>query len=61
MKSGDGKEEHEEHLVMWARQEEECQELDKVIKYMSERQEKLLAMTERKKRLPGEAPEDLRK
>ena len=32
---------HEADLVMWARQEE-CQELRKVIKYMSERQEKFL-------------------
>ena len=33
---------HEADLVMWARQEE-CQELRKVIKYMSDRQEKFLA------------------
>ena len=33
---------HEADLVMWARQEE-GQELRKVIKYMSERQEKFLA------------------
>ena len=32
-------EEYVEHLVLWARQEE-CQELRKVIKYMSERKEK---------------------
>ena len=31
---------HEADLVMWARQEE-CQELRKVIKYMSERQDKV--------------------
>ena len=47
--------------VVSARQEEECQELSKVIKYVSERQEKLLAMVERKRNLISEAPEDLRK
>ena len=46
---------------MRARQEEECQELSKVIKYMSKRQEKLLAMMERKKSVSREAPEDLQK
>ena len=46
---------------MLAKQEEECQELSKVIKHMSERQEKLLALMERKKSLQKEALEDLRK
>ena len=50
-----------QHLVVWARQEEECQELRKVIKYMSDSQEKLMAMMERKKSLLSKAPEDSRK
>ena len=51
------KEEYEENTVMQARQEE----LGKVIKNMSERQEKLLAIIERKNSLLSEATEDLRK
>ena len=45
------RQEYVENLVMWARQEEECQELRKVIKYTSERKEELLAVMERKKSL----------
>ena len=41
-------------------EEEESQQLGKVIKYESERQGKLLAMMEPKKNLMSEAPEDLR-
>ena len=40
---------------MLVKQEEECQELSKIITYMCERQEKLLAM-ERQKSLLTEAP-----
>ena len=47
--------------MMRARQEEECQELRKVIKHMNARQAKLLAMMEPKEKLVSEAPEDLRK
>ena len=55
------KEECDQHTVMRARQEKACQELSKIIKYMSERQEKLLAVMERKKSSSSEAPEDFRK
>ena len=40
---------------MFVIQEQKCQELSQTIKYMSERQEKLLAMMERKKSLLREA------
>ena len=46
---------------MSARQEDECQELSKVTKYMSERQGKLLALMDRKRNLMSDAPEELRK
>ena len=39
---------------------EECQEVKKVIKYISEKKEELLAVMDRKKRLLKEAPEDFR-
>ena len=54
-------EDYVEHLVMWARQEDECQELREVTNYISERQEKLLAMMERKESLLSEAPGRLSK
>ena len=47
--------------MMRARQEEECQELRRVIKYMNEMQGKYLAVMERKQNLMSEAQEDLRK
>ena len=53
-------EEYVVNLVMWARQEE-CQEIWKVIKHMSERNEELLAVMERQKSLLKETLEDLRK
>ena len=52
---------HEADLVMWARQEE-CQELRKVIKYMCERQDKILAkdVTEEKARRSTDCIKELR-
>ena len=50
----------EQCATMRARQEEECQEVREVIKYMKERQGKPLATTERKQKLMSEAPEDIR-
>ena len=58
-----------EFLVVSAARWDECsrmlatqeQELSKVIEYMSEMQEQLLAVMERKKSLVKEAPEDFRK
>ena len=50
-----------EYSRMHARQEEECHELSKAIKYVSEGQGKLLRMMERKSNLMSEAREDLRK
>ena len=47
-----------QYAMMRARQEEEYQELSKVITH--KRQGKLLAMMERKQNLISEAPEDLR-
>ena len=47
------------YAVMRAKQEEKCQETHEAIKYMRERQGKLLAMMERKRELMSEAPENL--
>ena len=49
-----------EYAVMRATQDEEHQELHEAIEYMNERQGKLLAMMERKKKLMSGAPEHLR-
>ena len=53
-------EEYVVHLVLWARQDEECQELRTVIKCVSERQQELSGY-DGKKGLLSEAREDLRK
>ena len=45
---------------MRAKQEKSCQELHEAIKYLNERQGKLVAILERKQKLMCEAPEDLR-
>ena len=41
--------------------EQNCQELSQTVKYMSERQEKLVAMVERKRSLLKEAQENFQK
>ena len=46
--------------MLWIH-EQMCQEFSQIIKYLSERQEQLLAILERKKSLLREAPDDLRK
>ena len=51
----------DEYSRMRVRQEEECQELSKVIKDMSERQGKLFGLMDRRRSLMSEAPEELRK
>ena len=51
----------DEYWRMRARQEEECQEFSKVMKYLNERQGKLLAVMDRNRNLTSEAPEEPRK
>ena len=49
----------QQYAMMCARQEEEYQELRKVIKYMNKRQGRLPAMAGRERDLVSETPEDL--
>ena len=49
-----------QYAMMRAKQEKAYQELQEAINYMNESQRNLLAMMERKQKLMGEAPEDLR-
>ena len=49
-----------QYALMLAVQDEEYQELHGAIEYINERQEKLVAMMERKQKLMSRAPKDLR-